>query len=107
MEQLQDLTNALKEQRLLGRGLGLIVTQMRLDPLDVPIAEFVPQKLVGGICREIITKFIERGVDLVCGSVEPGSDPAITNVPVALGKWLEFLPCADLHEGETHRVPEL
>src|SRR5271170_3974243 len=55
----------------IGRG------QLRLDPLDVPIAEIAPEKLVGCLAGFVKTEMLESILNLRGDGRQPRKNPAV------------------------------
>ena len=86
---------------LLGRVVG---TEGELGGLEVPVAQVVPEILVGRGGRVVVAVGGEGLADRRGGGAEPAVDPA---VDVAQLGRLPELPALEIHEEVAARVPDL
>ena len=59
------------------RGVLVRAGQLRLDPLDIPIAEIAPEEVINDVRRFVEAKFFERFVNFGRDVREPREHPAI------------------------------
>ena len=88
--------------------------EARLGELDVPVAQLVPDEVVGGLRGVGDPVLLERPVDLVGGALHARQDPALGQIelrPVGplgdpVGEAIGVV-AVEVHEREARRVPDL
>ena len=79
----------------------------RLGQFEVPVAEFMPDKLVDGRRRVVETVFVQPPDHLGNGAVQPRPDPAVGNGLILLADGNRGIVILQVHHGESRRVPDL
>ena len=66
------------------RNFAIRVSELRLHPLDVPIAEIAPEKLIDRLASLVKTEILERIVHFACHRRKPRKNPAMRQRAFAL-----------------------